>query len=199
MKKYFTLFIFLMLGISLHAFDFSGIFNYSKGLNKPNGTLCIFQIQSDTAFFYMSNMSGAPDFNLTNLKGFFKIDSNSLFYHKDSCKISCQWTNGIMSVVQMGNCKYDFTVEGKYKKNGTSMKRPNTWMTEYTEKAGVICVDTAVVYFAPHVNSKQILILKKETPLKVMDEVNGFYLIEIPKQKNEFLWTQKKNVLLNKK
>jgi hypothetical protein len=63
----------------------------------------------------------------------------------------------------------------------------------------VICVDTAVVYFAPHVNSKQILILKKETPLKVMDEVNGFYLIEIPKQKNEFLWTQKKNVLLNKK
>jgi hypothetical protein len=41
--------------------------------------------------------------------------------------------------------------------------------------------------------------LKKETNVKVIDEMNGFYLIEIPKQKNEFLWTAKKNVLLNKK
>ncbi len=199
MKRIF-LFIFLFgLYGSMNAIDYSGIYAFSKGLNKPGGSLCVFQIKSDTVFYYLSNMTGAPDFNLTNMKGFLRIDSSTAQYRRDSCKVHLEFKQSVISVNQSNGCKSDFTVEGQYKKNGNSLKRPVTWMTEYTEKSGVILADSSLVYMAPHQASKQISMLKKETNVKVIDEMNGFYLIEIPKQKNEFLWTAKKNVLLNKK
>lgn len=199
MKKYFLIVSFLFLGFWLQAIDYSGIYNYNKGVNKANGTICLFQINMDSAFFYLNNMSGAPDFNLTTIKGFLRIDTNACFYKKDSCKIQFVYANNILTVSQNNACKYDFSVDGKYKKMNNTLKKPNTWMTEYTEKSGIILADSSLVYMAPHQASKQISMLKKETNVKVIDEMNGFYLIEIPKQKNEFLWTAKKNVLLNKK
>lgn len=199
MNKFFAVFICTFCSFLLHAIDYSGIYNYNKGLNKANGTICFFQVKPDTAFFYLNNMSGAPDFNLTNMKGFLRIDSNSFFYRKDSCRIILELKNNIFSVTQNTACKNDFSVEGKYKKMNNSLKKPNTWMTEYTERNGVINTDSSVIYIAPHPEAKQIATLKKDTGVKVIDEVNGFYLVEIPKQKNEFMWTSKKNVLLPKK
>ena len=196
------IFLFLLLNLQcflLSAIDYTGIYSFSKGLNKPNGSLCVFQIKPDTVFYYLSNMTGAPDFNLTNMKGFLRIDSSMAHYRKDSCNVQLEFKQSIISVNQSNGCKSDFTVDGQYKKNGNSLKRPVTWMTEYTEKGGIIQIYSSIVYFAPHAESKQLFSIKKETAVKVLDEVNGFYLIESPKQKNEFHWTQKKNVLLNKK
>jgi hypothetical protein len=199
MTRLFVLIFLNLQCFALSAIDYSGIYAFSKGLNKPNGSLCVFHIKSDTVFYYLSNMTGAPDFNLTNMKGFLKVDSSNASYKKDSCGILLNFKPAVISVSQSKGCKSDFMVEGDYKKSGNSLKRPNTWMTEYTEKGGVILVDSSVVYFAPHVEAKALFSLKKETAIKILDEVNGFYLIESPKQKNEFHWTLKKNVLLNKK
>ncbi|MBK7586987.1 MAG: hypothetical protein IPI22_00965 [Bacteroidetes bacterium] len=82
MKKYFLIVSFLFFGFWLQAIDYSGIYNYNKGVNKANGTICLFQINMDSAFFYLNNMSGAPDFNLTTIKGFLRIDTNACFYKR---------------------------------------------------------------------------------------------------------------------
>ncbi len=198
MIRYFAALFFLQCALLVEAGDLTGIYNYNKGLNKANGTICFFQIKPDSAFFYLNNMSGAPDFNLTNLKGFLRIDSNTCTYRKDSCIVNFVINGGVFSAVQNARCKNDFSVEGKYKKLNTVLKKPNTWMTEYTEKSGVISTDSAVLYLAPHPEAKVLMNLPPDTSVKVIDEINGYYLIEIPKKKNEFMWTSKKNVKVAK-
>ncbi len=198
MIRLFATLLLMMNGLSLAAKDYEGIYNYNKGLNKANGTICLFMIKPDTAFFYLNNMSGAPDFNLTNLKGFLRIDSANFSYHKDSCKVSLVWQGNMIQVTQSDQCKHEFSVEGKYKRINNSLKKPNTWMTEYTEKNAMINADSAKIFQAPHNAAPIIMTLPKASPVKVIDEINGFYLVEIAKHKNEFMWTPKKNVSVSK-
>ena len=198
MIRFFAILVLALAASRLEATDYDGIYNYNKGLNKANGTICLFQIKADSAFFYLNNMSGAPDFNLTNMKGFLRIDSNSFRYRKDSCTVMLILQGNVFNVTQGEKCKNDFSVDGKYKRMSNTLKKPNTWMTEYTEKNGSINSDSALILHAPHTEARVVMSLSKASQVKVIDEVNGFYLIEIAKHKNEFLWTSKKNVSVSK-
>jgi hypothetical protein len=55
------------------------------------------------------------------------------------------------------------------------------------------------VFVAPSLQAKSKVILCKENDIKIIDEYNTFFLIEHKKYKTEFMWVQKKNLLIPKK
>lgn len=198
MLKLFLIIFLFICNISLSAIDYTGMYSFNKGVNKANGTLLLFQLKNDSAFFYLNNVSGDPDFNFLNLKGFLKIDSTQLVFMHDSCNIIFNARNNMIHISQNSKCTFDVLFTEKYKKNIKGIKKSNSWMTEYTEKNGIVNMDSAIVYDAPHLLSKRNGIFKKGTKIKILDEVKGFYLIESPLKQTDFCWTAKKNISLIK-
>lgn len=196
--KLFT-FCFIFNSLLCNAIDYSGVYSYNKGINKANGYLYIFHFKPDSMFFYISSVSGAPDYLMSNLKGFASIDSNNAVFAKNNCIIQFDLDikKGI-SIKQNDTCVFEFPFNGIYKKNNQPLKRNTTWMTEYSEKNGFIKSDSLILYDVPHYSSQNNVSLQKGTTVKVLDEYNGFYLIEINHKKTEFIWAPKKWVQLSK-
>lgn len=200
MRLYKLLIFCLIFYTSLcYALDYSGVYSFNKGINKANGYLYVFHFKPDSLFFYLSTVSGAPDFLMSNLKGFASIDSNNAVYVKNNCIIQfgIDAKKGI-SIKQNDTCVFEFSFNGIYKRNNQALKRNTTWMTEYSEKNAVIKLDSLILYNVPHYSSQNNVSLQKGTSVKVLDEYNGFYLIEINHKKTEFIWAPKKWVQLSK-
>lgn len=184
--------------VKIFAIDYSGTYSFSKGMNKARAYLYFFQINEQKAFFYISAISGNPDFLMTNMKGFVNIDSSQAVYKKDSCEIIFRLNKSLIEVSQNNKCHEEFSLTEKYKKINNPMKTNSGLMLEYSEKNGVIKMDSCEIYFAPSLESNIIKTAKQDMKIKILDEVNGFYLIDILNKKNEFSWVQKKNVILSK-
>lgn len=198
MKKW-MIFIAMILCLNVaKSIDYTGIYSFNKGINKENGTLFVFQYTQDSVFYYLSCFSGAPDFFLTNIKGFISIDSMKAVIKKDSCEINFIFKVNQFQLIQSSACNYEHPINGVYKKTSPTLKKTTTWFTEYSERKGQIKSDSTTTYFAPCTSSKKLSSLKKDDNIRVLDDINGFYLIEISNKKNDFLWVQKKNVLLSK-
>lgn len=198
LNKLFILY-FLFCSSLCYAIDYSGVYSYNKGINKANGYLYVFHFKPDSMFFYISTVSGAPDFLMSNLKGFASIDSNNAVYIKNNCIIQfdLDLKKGI-SIKQNDTCIFEFSLNGIYKKNNQALKRNTTWMTEYSEKNALIKSDSLILYNVPHYYGQNNVSLQKGTTVKVLDEFNGFYLLEINHKKTEFIWAPKKWVQLSK-
>ena len=181
------------------AQDYTGIYNYNKGLNKANGTLYVFHFKPDSAFFYLNAISGMPDFLSTDIKGFLRIDS-SIAYIKEaeSCRLVIKFLSGKCVIEQDTLCKYEFNTSGTYKRSATALKRNATMLLNYVEKPARTTSDTIMAYLAPHSDAKTKTIICKTGDIKVIDEYKQFLLIEHKKYKQEFLWVYKKNILLPK-
>jgi hypothetical protein len=181
------------------AQDISGVYTYSKGLNKANGTLYLFQFKSDSAFFYLNCLSGMPDFLTTDIKGFLRIDSTKGYIKEaESCRIKINFEKTKCHLSQDSLCKYEFNTSGVYKKTSPIPKRNPTMLLNYTEKVAKSTTDTIIAYLAPHIEAKSKPIVCKEGDIKVIDEYKQFLLIEHKKYKQEFLWVIKKNILIPK-
>lgn len=189
-----------LLGFSLaEAQDVTGIYSYSKGLNKPNGTLYVMQFKPDSAFIYLNAISGMPDFLTTDLKGCIRLDS-SIGYFKEvaSCRIVLHFEKMKCIIAQDSLCNYEFNTSGTFKKTSSTLKRSPTMLLNYSEKPAKTTSDTIMAYLAPHIEAKTKSILCKDGDIKVIDEYKQFLLIEHKKYKQEFLWVLKKQILLPK-
>lgn len=191
--------LFLINWFQVYGIDYTGIYSYNKGLNKANGVIYVTQINSDTAFFYLHALSGMPEFNSTDIKGFIRLDSN-IGYFKDveSCRLVLEFEKSKCLIKQDTLCKYEFNTSGMYKKTSNIVKRNATMMLNYTEKPARTTLDTLTAYVAPHAASNSKLLVCKDGDIKVIDEYNQFLLIEHKKHKQEFLWVYKKHILLPK-
>ena len=180
--------------------DFTGVYSFNKGLNKPNGILYFMQFAPDSAFLYLSTTSGNPDFLSTDIKGMVKIDS-SITYIKQAaaCRLELTLLKTSIIVKQDTGCQYEYTTAGTYKKTSHVIKRSPTMVINYTEKPARAKQDSLEVFVAPSLQAKSKVILCKENDIKIIDEFNAFFLIEHKKYKTEFMWVQKKNLLIPKK
>lgn len=186
--------------------DFTGVYSYSKGINKANSTIYICQFKEDSAFVYVQAVSGMPDFFTTDEKGFATlIDHQFTMKTKENCVITLDMNSNILTCTDNIDCKYEFSVAGKYKKtmphqarghSTNGLKKGATMMFQFIEKMGNINKDSTVSYQAPHADAKTIFTYSKNDILKIQDEFNGYYLVENSKQKNEFQWVLKKYINL---
>lgn len=175
----------------VNAQRLTGVYSFSKGLNKPNGTLYLIHFQPDSAFFYLSTLSGAPDFFSTDLKGFAQIDSNTARFKRDKCLITMQFGKTDVEISHDSVCGMEYPVSGRFKKTGPVAKRSATMLLNYTERPVQANGDSLQVYSAPHTVASSRKVLCKAGDIKIVDEFRGFYLIDHRKFKAEFMWVPK--------
>ena len=190
LKLFGTLFI-LVLGVAARRSDahrLTGVYSFSKGLNKPNGTLYLIHFLPDSAFFYLSTLSGAPDFFSTDLKGFARIDSNTAQFKRDKCIVTMQFGKTGAQISHDSLCGFEYPVSGQFKKTAPVAKRGATMLLNYTERPVQADGDSLLVYSAPHTMASSRKVFCKAGDLKIVDEFRGFYLIDHRKFKTEFMW-----------
>ena len=199
-----SLFIFLTFYLTCfvnHVFgiNYSGVYAYNKGMNKASGVIYISHFKEDSAFFMMQAVSGMPDFLTSDIKGFIHIDSNNnIFKLNDTCQIQFAFTSTNCIVKQIGNCPYEYSCDGKYKKNIATAKKTITLLPAFADKKGLVKIDSLRMSTVPHIHGYKNEYLRKNEPINITDEYNGFYLIELKNKKNEFLWVSKKGIQLLK-
>ena len=183
--------VFSVAALRSDAQRLTGVYSFSKGLNKPNGTLYLIHFQPDSAFFYLSSLSGAPDFFSTDIKGFAQIDSNTARFKRDKCLITMQFGKNVVEISHDTVCGFEYPVAGQFKKTSPVAKRSATMLLNYTERPVKAEGDSLQVYSAPHTMATSRMVLCKAGDLKVVDEFRGFYLIDHRKFKTEFMWVPK--------
>lgn len=199
-RRIFFLSLILLFNYSVVATDYSGVYGYSKGLNKASGTMYLSQINSDSAFFIIQSMSGMPDFFTLELKGFLHFAHDSATYQQhDSCQIRFEFKTSTCLVVETTTCHSDFSASGRYKKIHSAVKKGSSFLPGIIQRTGFIVNDSTRCFQAPHRAASGTLLLNKQQQVEIIDEYNGYYLIELKSKKNEFLWVPKKNISLPKK
>lgn len=178
----------------------TGVYSYSKGVNKAGATIYLNHFKDDSAFIYMTAISGAPDFLTTELKCFIRIQGQEARYQsKDSCGIQFYFSPSQVELVQHASCPFEYPTDGKYKKTGPQLKKGSMLMLSYTEKIARVAMDSIWALDAPHSEAKAVIQLKKDMDVTITDEYRGYYLIELKSHKTEFLWVHKKHLVLPKK
>lgn len=174
---------------------FTGVYQYNKGLNKANASLYILQYKEDSAFFYLNAISGLPDFNTTELKGFIRMEADrGIYIQKDSCQLEFKLTGSTMTVNEESHCHFEATASGKFKRSSPIMKKNSTFLLSYTEKSAVLKIDSALCYEAPTFSSNVIYTLPKNAEFKIIDEFQRFFLIELKEKASVFLWITKSSL-----
>lgn len=200
MKYLFTLLCIFYCKISCLATDFTGIYQYSKGINKATGQIYLFQVKSDTLFFIIQTLSGAPDYHSNSIKGFAKIDSNKAdYFNNKNCHIHFDLSQSTLKVSEDTICKSEFTSNGLYKKMPQKMKKSPMMMSDFTEKPVKPPKDSLLFYSVPHKNSDSKWVHCKEGQLKIIDEFQSYFLVEHKSYKDDFLWIPKHKLFPNKK
>jgi hypothetical protein len=181
------------------AENFSGVYSYSKGLNKASATMYLTHFSSDSAFLIIQSVSGMPDFLTSEVKGFVRIDQqHGTFYQKDSCSILLEWKGNACILTEHQSCDFDFSYNGIYKKTLSKVSKTSAYLPSFADKLAVVISDSAKAYAIPHASGNFILSIAKDKQLTLLDEYNNFYLIELSAKKKEFLWIPKHQVKLLK-
>lgn len=177
----------------------AGVYNYTKGVNKPFGILHITPVKPDTVFFMLNTVSGDPDFLSTELKGFLRIDSTEgLFQSKASCKMHFRVNKSMLLIEGDSLCKFDYTPSGKYRRVNDKINKSAALLFSFTERKGIIKKEGCEVFEAPHPEAKLIRTFAADAEIRILDEYNQYFLIEKKEFSKEYLWVLKKNVTLRK-
>lgn len=199
MKKGIVLLVMLCVGVVAIAGKFTGTYNFNMGLNKANATVYVNHFKEDSAFIYITAVSGMPDFNTLDFRGFITIYDNVASYtFKNSCGIQFQFLGNSLLITEDTLCHLQCPIATKYKKTSPALKKSNIMVSEYVEKQGVLKTDSVEIYKIPLLASEVSFTLSKDAPVKITDEFKQFYLIEVKNKQNEFLWVLKKNIQLLK-
>lgn len=183
---------FLWHGMAL-ASDFTGVYSFSKGVNKASGTLYIYQWSTDSAFILLQAVSGMPDFFTAERKGFIRIENNTgLYPGNDSCSAQLLFGPGTCQWNETGKCTTEFNASSRYKRINTRLKKSASYMPGVDVRNGTVNRDSVSCYAAPHPFSEKTNWLTKSQDVQIADEYNGFYLVELPYRLHEFFWVPKK-------
>ena len=195
MKKGILFLVMFCVTIVSYAGKYTGTYSFNKGLNKANATIYVNHYKDDSAFIYITAVSGMPDFNTLDFRGFITIYDNVASYtFKNNCSIQFQFLVNNLTITEDSLCHLQCSLAAKYKKMSPALKKSSIMVSDYVEKQGVIKTDMVEVYKIPLLESELALTLLKETPVKMIDEYKQFYLIELKNKQNEFLWVLKKNI-----
>jgi len=199
MKKGILFLVMFCVTIVSYAGKYTGTYSFNKGLNKANATIYVNHYKDDSAFIYITAVSGMPDFNTLDFRGFITIYDNVASYtFKNNCSIQFQFLVNNLTITEDSLCHLQCSLAAKYKKMSSALKKSSIMVSDYVEKQGVIKTDMVEVYKIPLLESELALTLSKETPVKMIDEYKQFYLIELKNKQNEFLWVLKKNIQIIK-
>ena len=195
MKKGILFLVMFCVTIVSYAGKYTVTYSFNKGLNKANATIYVNHYKDDSAFIYITAVSGMPDFNTLDFRGFITIYDNVASYtFKNNCSIQFQFLVNNLTITEDSLCHLQCSLAAKYKKMSPALKKSSIMVSDYVEKQGVIKTDMVEVYKIPLLESELALTLSKETPVKMIDEYKQFYLIELKNKQNEFLWVLKKNI-----
>lgn len=199
MKKGIAFLILLCVCVVSFAGKHTGTYSFNKGLNKANATVYVTHFKEDSAFIYITAISGMPEFNTLDFRGFVAIsDSKASYTFKDACTIQFVFSVSNMVIIEDSVCKLNCSIASKYKKISPLLKKSSTLISDFVEKQGRIKNDSTIVYKVPLLESEIAYTLTNQTEVKITDEYKQFYLIELKNKQNEFLWVLKKNIQLVK-
>jgi hypothetical protein len=197
-KLLFVLYLLLQYFV-VDAVNYSGIYTYSKGMNKASGTIYLSHFNEDSVFFILQSVSGMPDFNTTEIKGFFTLENGSgSYFAKDSGIIQFDFNKNACILQENEYCKYNFSTNGKYIRTSTKLKKGNSLLPAFADKNGIVKTDSIYCFSVPNIGGITQTLVRKNQKIQITDEYDGFYMIEIQNKKNEFLWLSKKNIQLIK-
>lgn len=182
----------------MKAQNLSGIYSVNKGVNKEQASIYLHHYKPDTAFLYLTYLSGAPDFEPYCMKGFIHVSENSGRYADSSNRVHFFFTRSSLSMVADTPCKLKSCILTKFRKTTSIPNRNRTMYIDFTEHNAQSKTDTLLVYEVPDVQSKVLYTLNKTDEIKVVDSYGAFYLIETPDNGKEFLWVQKKYLNVKK-
>lgn len=179
------------------AGNFTGVYSFSKGVNKASGTLYICQWSADSAFILLQAVSGMPDFFTAERKGFIRIENNiALFVGNDSCRAQLNFGAGTCQWNESATCSSEFNASSRYKRINARLKKSASFMPGVDIRKGTVKSDSVSCYAAPHRASERISQLTRLQDVQITDEYNGFYLVELSDQLHNFLWVPKKQISL---
>ena len=182
-----------------HAVNYTGVYSYSKGLNKANGLLYITQFNADSAFYMLQVVSGSPDYLTTELKGFLQIDHNKgSYYGKDSCLMEFLFESSVCTVNEVSHCHHEYSAHAKYKKTNSKIKKGVSFLPAFADKSGRVLSDSVFCYSIPHASGLCNFKVAKDEIVSITDECRGYYLIDMPSKKNDFIWIPKRQIKLIK-
>lgn len=177
----------------------AGVYNYTKGVNKPFGIVHITPVKPDTVFFMLNTVSGDPDFLSTELKGFLRIDSSEgMFQGKAACKMHFKVNKSMLLIEGDSLCKFEYTPTGKYRRVNDRINKSAALLFSFTERKGIIKKEGCEVFEAPHPDAKLIRTFAADAEIRILDEFNQYFLVEKKEFSKEYLWVLKKNVTLRK-
>lgn len=177
----------------------SGIFTFTKGVNKPFGIVHIIPVKQDTVFFMSNAVSGDPDFLSTELKGFIQVDSvQGIYQGKASCRLRFTVNKSSLLIDGDTMCTFDYTPCGKYRRVDPKINKSAALLFNFTELKGSIKKEGCEGLAAPHPEARIIRTFTAETEIRILDQFNQYFLIEKKETSKEYLWVLKKNVTLRK-
>jgi len=199
MKKGVLLLVMLFVVVVTFAGKYTGTYSFNKGVNKANAMVYVNHFKDDSAFVYITAVSGMPDFNTLDFRGFITIYDNVASYtFKNNCSIQFQFLANNIMITEDSLCHLQCSLAAKYKKVSPTLKKSSIMVSDYVEKQGLIKTDMVEASKIPLLTSELALTLSKDTPVKMIDEYKQFYLIELKNKQNEFLWVLKKNIQIIK-
>ncbi len=199
MKKNILTLGFVFYSVLLFAQKWTGNYSYSKGVNKEQASIYLNHYQNDSAFFYLTYMSGMPDFNTFSIKGFMAIhDDDGSFVKNDSNKLKLILKTGSIKIIGDSLFNAEPGILHTYKKQGNALKKNSTIFIDYIEKQGKTKTDSCVVLSVPIATGPVIMSLQKGKEVKIIDEFGSYYMVEVADKNTEFLWIAKKNLTLLK-
>lgn len=199
MKRGIAFLILFCVCVVSFAGKFTGTYSFNKGLNKSNATVYVNHFKDDSAFVYITAVSGMPDFNTLDFRGFITIYENVASYtFKNNCTIQFQFSGNGMTITEDSMCHLQCPIATKYKRTTPALKKSSIMVSEFVEKQGKLKSDSVEIYKIPLMDSEIAYSLSKNTEMKIIDEYKQFYLIEVKNKQNEFLWVLKKNIQLIK-
>lgn len=190
--------ILLLIGWSVLAYgqSWTGVYQFNKGNNKPQGALYLNQYRPDSAFFYLTFISGEPEFNSFMLKGFMSIETLRATYRgTDSTFLYC--TSSPKSIVfKSDSCVVqERGILAKYNKTSGVLKKNSTFYVDFVERGAKVKSDSTVVYAVPSETAPVACMIGKSTSVKIIDSYESFYLIELADRMKDFLWVPKRHLI----
>lgn len=176
----------------------SGTYVVNKGVNKEQASLYINQFRSDSAFIYLTYMSGAPEFETESIKGFVVVHDHEGWFSDSGHSFRLVFANTSIRLVQNTPSAAHPEIFTKYRRLSNQCKRSSTMYIDFSERQANAKLDSLDLFEVPNVNGKILFTVGRQEELKIVDSFGSFYLVETHDHNKEFLWAQKKYINLKK-
>ncbi|HNF71664.1 MAG TPA: hypothetical protein PLP34_04575 [Chitinophagaceae bacterium] len=175
------------------AQSLNGIYTFSKGMNKASATLYLAACNTDSVFLILQTVSGMPDFETGEWKGFVNLNQDKIF-QSNTCSFRLLPKGNTVTLQTLSDCRWPFHNPVTFRKSSGELKPGNQYLSSFTERTGIIKLDSVPALQAPAITASQKLFLHRKEEVALIDEFENWYFAVLPTRKGNGFWIPKKSV-----